>query len=379
MSLSGDSGSEDQEFIDTVLDAVETANPPISEESSIVAASGSATDLLATLLQETSYDHSYRLSPSRLISVSDPNLASTSGYPNPNYDLDFPLLTYTPSNRYDRLVQESSDLLDSFASTRAHASEIEQRINNIAQRLDLGAFNPITTTDNNLLDIVESESSEYLELALGYQVEEYTTPLSPSPPREQLVAYTDSEGSSLSNIVESNKPIEIIYENKLNIGQSEESLNSIQNINQEINTNQVSVNNSSSSSNSVISQSNSIEDINMAIPNNQADLNAADRADREERRQYEFIPNPIDTEALRRYAFPGARLSGSMVTRNIDIPYFNIIDGDIESTRGIVLNMYARGRCSLEKWSQSNSQRTIAALEDVAPNLPDSCFAARDH
>lgn len=40
--------------------------------------------------------------------------------------------------------------------------------------------------------------------------------------------------------------------------------------------------------------------------------------------------------------------------------------------------MYAKGRCTLERWSTTNSQRTIAALEAIAPNLPASCFAARD-
>lgn len=92
----------------------------------------------------------------------------------------------------------------------------------------------------------------------------------------------------------------------------------------------------------------------------------------------EFIRNPIDTPALRRYAFPGNRLSSMMITRFIDIPYFNVAENDTTVTRGIVLNMYAKGRCTLERWSSTTSQRTIAALEAIAPNLPNACFAARD-
>lgn len=91
-----------------------------------------------------------------------------------------------------------------------------------------------------------------------------------------------------------------------------------------------------------------------------------------------FVRNPIDTTALRRYAFPGNRLSSQMITRFIDIPYFNVVENDTLVSRGIVLNMYAKGRCTLERWSITNSQRTIAALEAIAPNLPASCFAARD-
>lgn len=47
-------------------------------------------------------------------------------------------------------------------------------------------------------------------------------------------------------------------------------------------------------------------------------------------------------------------------------------------TRGIVLNMYARGRCNSKKWTTSTSQKTVAALEAIAPNLPDSCFAGEN-
>lgn len=89
----------------------------------------------------------------------------------------------------------------------------------------------------------------------------------------------------------------------------------------------------------------------------------------------DFTPNRIDTFALRRYAFPGARLSSDMITRYINIPYFNIAHDDQRVTRGIVLNMYARGRCALEKWTVNECQRTLPALEGIAPNLPDSCFA----
>lgn len=91
-----------------------------------------------------------------------------------------------------------------------------------------------------------------------------------------------------------------------------------------------------------------------------------------------FVKNPRDTTALRRYAFPGNRLSSQMITRFIDIPYFTVVENDTIVSRGIVLNMYAKGRCTLERWSTTNSQRTIAALEAIAPNLPASCFAARD-
>lgn len=70
--------------------------------------------------------------------------------------------------------------------------------------------------------------------------------------------------------------------------------------------------------------------------------------------------------------------SSQMITRFIDIPYFTVVDNDTIVTRGIVLNMYAKGRCTLERWSATNSQRTIAALEAIAPNLPGVCFAARD-
>lgn len=59
-----------------------------------------------------------------------------------------------------------------------------------------------------------------------------------------------------------------------------------------------------------------------------------------------FMRNPIDTPALRRYAFPGSRLSSMMITRFIDIPYFNVAENDTTVTRGIVLNMYAKGRCT---------------------------------
>lgn len=91
-----------------------------------------------------------------------------------------------------------------------------------------------------------------------------------------------------------------------------------------------------------------------------------------------FVPNPIYTISLKRYAFPGNRLSSHMITRYIAIPYFTVDDDDTTVTRGIVLNMYARGRCILEKWPPSTSQRAVAALEAIAPNLPDSCFATRN-
>lgn len=108
--------------------------------------------------------------------------------------------------------------------------------------------------------------------------------------------------------------------------------------------------------------------------NNNLNINMANQ------RQIEagFSRNPIDTTALRRYAFPGNWLSSQMITRLIDIPYFNVVENDTIVTRGIVLNMYAKGRCSLERWSATVSQRTIAALEAIAPNLPLECFAARD-
>lgn len=64
-----------------------------------------------------------------------------------------------------------------------------------------------------------------------------------------------------------------------------------------------------------------------------------------------------------------------MITRFIDIPYFIVAENDTTVTRGIVLNLYAKGRCTLEKWSAATSQRTVAALEAIAPNLPNSCFA----
>lgn len=83
-----------------------------------------------------------------------------------------------------------------------------------------------------------------------------------------------------------------------------------------------------------------------------------------------FVLNPIDTVALRRYAFPGNRLFSNMITRYINIPYFIVAANDTTITRGIVLNMYARGRCTLERWTASTSQRTITALEAIAPNLP---------
>lgn len=67
-----------------------------------------------------------------------------------------------------------------------------------------------------------------------------------------------------------------------------------------------------------------------------------------------------------------------MITRNIEIPYFTVGRDDTSITRCILLNLYAKGRCILEKWSPTTSQRTIAALEAIAPNLPDSCFAARN-
>lgn len=65
-----------------------------------------------------------------------------------------------------------------------------------------------------------------------------------------------------------------------------------------------------------------------------------------------------------------------MITRYIEIPYLTVPNGVDKVSRGIVLNLYrARGRCQLERWSQSDNQRTIAALESIAPNLPDTCFA----
>lgn len=64
-----------------------------------------------------------------------------------------------------------------------------------------------------------------------------------------------------------------------------------------------------------------------------------------------------------------------MITRFINIPYFNVVHDGTTVTRGIVLNLYAKGRCTLERWSPAVSQRTIAALKAIAPNLPDSCFA----
>lgn len=84
-----------------------------------------------------------------------------------------------------------------------------------------------------------------------------------------------------------------------------------------------------------------------------------------------FVPNPIDTVALRRYFFPGNRFLSQMITRYIDIPYFNVANDNTNVTRGIVLNLYAKGRCILERWSATTSQRTIAALKAVAPNLPN--------
>lgn len=52
----------------------------------------------------------------------------------------------------------------------------------------------------------------------------------------------------------------------------------------------------------------------------------------------------------------------------------------LQWTRGIVFNLYAKGRCILEKWSPSptTSQTTVAALKAIAPNVPESCFASQE-
>lgn len=88
-----------------------------------------------------------------------------------------------------------------------------------------------------------------------------------------------------------------------------------------------------------------------------------------------YARNPINTPSLRRYAFPGAVYSANMITRNINIPYFTIQQGDTLTSRGFVLSMYARGRCRMEGWPTSTGPKIVAALESVAPNLPDACFA----
>lgn len=41
-----------------------------------------------------------------------------------------------------------------------------------------------------------------------------------------------------------------------------------------------------------------------------------------------FVPNPIDTTALKRYAFPGNRFSSMTITRHINIPYFTVGPND---------------------------------------------------
>lgn len=268
MSFSGESDTESQECIDTVLD---TASPPLSEEASIVAASGSATNLLAALLQKPLNEHSYSLSPSRLVSTSDPNLASASGYTHTNYEVEFPSLGYNQPTEYSRLVQESRELLEWYADRRSHVIGIEQRLEDISRRITVGALSPLVEPEASQEELLDSDSSEYLNLATEYQQDQPLDRFSPTPVVKQLVEYSDSEGSVLSNFEELLKPAEILHNNTTtNYTRSEESLTNLSNPELDDIVNPESDNQSVSSSNSILEQNQVVEDFNMANNGNQA-------------------------------------------------------------------------------------------------------------
>lgn len=86
-----------------------------------------------------------------------------------------------------------------------------------------------------------------------------------------------------------------------------------------------------------------------------------------------YAPNRHDTPAQRRFAFPGASLTNKMIQRFINIPYFD--PGNARRNKFLVIMCYASGRCKLEGWNVRANSRTLAALEFVAPNLPDACFS----
>lgn len=82
--------------------------------------------------------------------------------------------------------------------------------------------------------------------------------------------------------------------------------------------------------------------------------------------------NILDTNNQRLYAFPSMQLGSKLITRNIGIPYFD--PNNDHKFRQAVLGVYAMGRCVLENWPPTDTHRVLAAVESVAPGLPEDRF-----
>lgn len=59
-----------------------------------------------------------------------------------------------------------------------------------------------------------------------------------------------------------------------------------------------------------------------------------------------------------------------MVRQNIGTAYF----AASKKYLPVLLMYYSRGRCLLEGWNANDNMHVLAALEMIAPNLPDACF-----
>lgn len=87
-----------------------------------------------------------------------------------------------------------------------------------------------------------------------------------------------------------------------------------------------------------------------------------------------FVINQFDTVHQRRFAFEGTNLAHRLITRNINIPYFNNTAHNDKALH-FILHQYALGKCIISGISSQTHCRAIIALEVIAPNLPAEVFA----
>lgn len=87
-----------------------------------------------------------------------------------------------------------------------------------------------------------------------------------------------------------------------------------------------------------------------------------------------YVANRLDTLAQRRFAFPGQQLATELVSRNLNIGFFQHPREDIPT----VLWIQAAGRCMAQRWQEATCATIITALEMVAPNLPEACFSNQE-
>ncbi|KAF6214241.1 hypothetical protein GE061_008981 [Apolygus lucorum] len=87
----------------------------------------------------------------------------------------------------------------------------------------------------------------------------------------------------------------------------------------------------------------------------------------------QYVRNVYNTEEQRRFAFSSGNLRHRLVFRNINIPYTNQT-AVTDAALPFIFHVYAVGRCLYLQIPVGTNARTIAALEAVAPNLPDDSF-----